>query len=63
MHAPVDGLNLAGLVIFALALASLVLNRHSRAARMAGCWVLFSIVLLVGLGWGTQENGLILYAL
>ena len=63
MHASVDGLNLAGLVIFALALASLVLNRHNRAARMAGCWVLFSIVLLVGLGWGTQENGLILYAL
>lgn len=63
MLAPVEQLNLVGLVILALALVSLLLNRHSRAARMAGCWILFSLALLVGLGWGTKENGLILYAL
>lgn len=56
MLAPVEQLNLVALV-------SLLLNRHSRAARIAGCWLLFSLALLVGLGWGTKENGLILYAL
>lgn len=61
--APVDGLNFVGLIILALALVSIVLNRHSRASRMAGCWILFSLLLLIGLGWGTKENGLILYAL
>ena len=63
MLAPVEQLNLVGLIILALALVSLLLNRHSRAASIAGCWILFSLALLVGLGWGTKENGLILYAL
>ena len=30
---------------------------------IAGFWVFFSVVMLLILGWGTQENGLILYAL
>ena len=30
---------------------------------MAAGWVGFSVIMLLGLGWGTKENGLILYAL
>jgi hypothetical protein len=30
---------------------------------MSGWWCAFSAILLVGLGWGTAENGLILYGL
>lgn len=63
MLEPVESLSIPGLVIFALVIFSVIVNRRSRSARMAICWVLFSVVLLVGLGWGTKENGLILYAL
>ena len=38
-------------------------SRKDRAARLAGFWLVFSFALLFCLGWGTQENGLILYSL
>lgn len=63
MLEPVKNLSIPGLVILVLVILSAVVNRRSQSARMASCWVLFSIILLVGLGWGTKENGLILYAL
>lgn len=59
----VTGISIAGVVILALVLVSVVWNRKQKSSRIAGGWVLFSLVMLVGLGWGTAENGLILYAL
>lgn len=60
---PADGICWSGVVIAALSLLSAVLNRDKKASRIAAAWVGFSFCLLVILGWGTQENGLILYAL
>ena len=34
-----------------------------RAARIAGAWIGFSALLLLAVGWGAPENGMILYTL
>ena len=60
---PATGLNLAGVVIFVLALLSVWVNREKRSSLLAGCWVLFSAFALGCLGWGSVENGMLLYSL
>lgn len=61
--APATGLHWMGVGILVLALISAVVNGKKLSSRIAACWVGFSFVVLCVLGWGTQENGLILYAL
>lgn len=63
MLEPVQNLNIFGIAVLALVLLSAILNRKIQSSRMAICWIGFSILLLIGLGWGTKENGLILYTL
>lgn len=62
-QAAVTGLSRPGMLILLLCIVSVLLNWKQFSARMAALWIGFSFVILVGLGWGTQENGLILYAL
>ncbi|MBQ8228809.1 MAG: hypothetical protein IJZ88_07335 [Clostridia bacterium] len=52
-----------GIAIFTLAIISAVLNRKKKSSLFAIGWIGFSVIMLVFLGWGTKENGLILYAL
>lgn len=56
-------LNLIGIVILILVVISIILNKDKRSSVLAFCWVVYSLVILVGFGWGTKENGLILYEL
>lgn len=63
MLEPVEGVNMVGLLLLALVIVSALLNHDKCSSRVALCWIAFSMVLLIGLGWGTEENGLILYAL
>ncbi len=58
-----DGISLAGVLILVLCGFSVILGRRSSITWIGGLWVLFSIGVLLVFGWGTQENGLILYAL
>lgn len=60
---PCDTFSGLGLVLLTLAAVSAVVNRRLRWARLAGLWALFSGAILLVMGWGTRENGLILYAL
>ena len=53
----------AGMVILALICLSIWLNRKKKSALVAAGWVGFSLIILLFLGWGTGENGLILYSL
>ena len=53
----------AGAVILLLCLISLILNRRDKAVRIAGAWAGFSVLLLLVVGWGAPENGMILYTL
>lgn len=61
--AAVTSLNYIGLVIFVLAILGFIATRKSMISRIAFGWLCFSIVILAIAGWGTNENGLILYAL
>lgn len=60
---PVVGYSIVGIAILILCLISVILNRKNKIAIISGLWVLFSFVLLCMVGWGTAENGLILYSL
>lgn len=60
---PAESLNWVGVLLFVVAVVSFAINRNKKSSQIAFGWVLFSIAMLVILGWGTQENGLILYAL
>ena len=59
----VTGLNIAGVIILLLVIISAIWNRDKKSSLFAVGWIGFSVIMLVGLGWGTKENGLILYAL
>lgn len=60
---PPEGINFAAVIILILAVAGFLFQKEKTSSMMAMGWVLFSVVILLGLGWGTKENGLILYAL
>ena len=60
---PAEGICILGAAVLALCALSVYLNRKDRASLLAGGWMVFSFLVLCLLGWGTQENGLILYAL
>lgn len=57
------GFSLGGVTVLTLCLISLVKNRKDPISQMAGAWLGFSFVILFLLGWGTAENGLVLYTL
>ena len=60
---PASKIHPAGTLILVLCAISALLNRKKKSSLLAAGWVGFSLVMLLGLGWGTAENGLILYAL
>lgn len=59
----VNGISIAGVVILLLSILSAFLNRDKKSSLFTVSWLGFSVIMLWGLGWGTKENGLILYAL
>jgi len=60
---PITSVSVLGLVLLAAAIAGIIWNRRERICQCAGGWMLFSILVMVVMGWGTSENGLILYSL
>lgn len=56
-------ISFVGIIILVLAIISTIWNRDKKSSLLAAGWAAFSVVMLLGLGWGTLENGLILYAL
>ncbi len=61
--APANVLSVLGCIIFILVILGFILNRKNKFAKICFSWVIFSIILLFVLGYGTRENGLILYSL
>lgn len=59
----VTKISFIGVIILLLVIISAVLNRKKRSSLLATGWVGFSIIMIPVLGWGTKENGLILYSL
>ncbi len=60
---PITEISIAGIVILLLCIVSVIWNRDKKSSLLAGGWILFSVAMLFVLGWGTRENGLILYSL
>ena len=61
--APVRELNYVGVALLVIALLGFLLNYQKLFARICFSWAAFSFVLLCIIGWGTNENGLVLYTL
>lgn len=59
----VSNIDFIGIAILLLVVVSAIWNRDKKSSLLSVGWVAFSVVMLLGLGWGTKENGLILYAL
>jgi len=60
---PATGIQWFGLVIFLLAAVSAVLQRREKNLRVFSLWAAFSVLLLLVVGWGSSENGMVLYTL
>jgi len=60
---PASKIHPAGTLILVLCAISALLNRKKKSSLAAAGWICFSFAILVILGWGTAENGLILYSL
>ena len=52
-----------GVIILVVCLLSFILNRKNKMALISMVWIVFSSVILLFAGWGTVENGLVLYSL
>ena len=55
--------SILGIVIFALCISSFVINRKNKFAAIAALWAGISFTLLCIIGWGSAENGMIIYSL
>ena len=62
-QAEVTGWSIAGFAGLLAAIAGFVVNRKRVFAQICAGWFAFSLVLLCLIGWGTSENGLVLYTL
>ena len=61
--APVTGWSAGGIALLIVCVAGWFFNRRNRFANLCACWAAFSFLLLGLAGWGTRENGLVLYTL
>lgn len=52
-----------GIALMVCVLCGYAFSYREWISRMAVLWVAFSVIILFVVGWGTAENGLILYAL
>ena len=60
---PVVSWNWLGIAVFLLSALGVAVDRQDGFGRICGVWILFSLVLLGIVGWGTVDNGLMLYTL
>ena len=61
--ADVHSVNPFGLALLAICLIGFVLNYKDKFAQICAFWIAFSFCITCLVGWGTAENGLVLYSL
>lgn len=59
----VKGPNILGMFILIIILIGAILIKKTKIFKIMFLWILYSFIILVLVGWGTRENGLILYTL
>lgn len=60
---PSTSVNIVGLVLLIGMIISFILNYKNKIVQFSFGWLLFSFVILCIIGWGTAENGLIIYGI
>lgn len=60
---PVTGWRFVGFVVLIAAVLGVAVKPGKRFSRICGAWIGFSLLLLGIVGWGTIDNGLMLYSL
>ena len=55
-------MSITGIIILGLLIVSFIINRKEKIAQVSALWILYSFIILCLIGWGTKENGLILYS-
>ena len=60
---PVTGWSWVGILVLALSIGGIIAGRRERLSRYCGAWIAFALLLLGIVGWGTIDNGLMLYSL
>lgn len=60
---PSTTINILGLILLIAMLISFILNYKEKIVQFSFGWLLFSFIILCIIGWGTAENGLIIYAI
>lgn len=58
----IEKINTIGIIIFIACLVSFFFYKKNKFIQNCFIWILFSWILLGLIGWGTKENGLILYS-
>ncbi len=58
-----NSVSIIGIIMIVICIISFILNRNKFIARISIFWIIFSILILFIIGWGTSENGLVLYSL
>ena len=59
----ISQINIIGIVVLALCFVGFILNRKNKITKISALWICFSVLLLCVVGWGSAENGMILYSL
>jgi len=60
---PINSISILGVIVLIVTVICFLFTWKNKMSRIAGAWILFSFVILIVIGWGTSENGLILYSL
>ena len=60
---PVTGWSPVGIVVILLTIAGIAATWNKRLTKISAAWLGFSFLLLGLVGWGTIDNGLMLYSL
>ena len=60
---PTHTTSIFGIIIFAISILSGILFRRKFIAVISIYWAVFALVLICLIGWGTAENGTLLYSL
>ena len=59
----ISQISILGIVLLALCVVSVFVNRKNVLTRISALWICFSMLLLCVVGWGSAENGMVLYSL
>lgn len=59
---PIYNFSKVGIIILLICLVSVILNRKNKMSLVSFSWLIFSIILILLVGYGTKENGTNLYS-